>query len=283
MTESRILRPETDFSGILKESVSYGSGRNADSADKLNNWFDTLMVQSGWGVSPAVVLMLCLFSALTLGGLIFVLHENMMTTALGVFVGFLLPIGAASLARSQRQTTMMKQIPPMLEELARAAKTGRSVEHSLQMVAVDTPHPLGAEMQDVSRKLQLGVPLRDALRELPYRTGIGTLNLLCTTLTVQQQTGGDLVMVLERLSRTVRDRILFLGRLRATTAASRATAILMVLLPPAVLAFFLFRDPEYMSRLFSSNWGRNVTLFAIGLELVGAAWVWRILQDSERT
>ena len=110
-----------------------------------------------------------------------------------------------------------------------------------------------------------------------------TLNLMNTTLTVQQQTGGDLVTVLNRLSQAVRDRLLFLGRLRAATAASRATATLMIVLPPAILVFFLLRDPDYFDNLMGSVWGRNATLIAIGLEIIGAVWVLRILKSSQRT
>ncbi|OYW24756.1 MAG: pilus assembly protein TadB, partial [Planctomycetales bacterium 12-60-4] len=132
-------------------------------------------------------------------------------------------------------------------------------------------------------RLKMGVPLKEALRDLPERTGLMTLNLMNTTLSVQQQTGGDLVMVLNRLSQAVRDRLLFLGRLRAATAASRATATLMIVLPPSILAFFLFRDPEYFQNLMGSVWGRNATLIAIALEIIGAVWVVRILQDSQRT
>ena len=178
---------------------------------------------------------------------------------------------------------MTSQIPAMLEELARAAKTGRSVEHSLQMVAADTPDPLGAELKLATGRVEMGIQLKDALRDLPRRTGLMTLGLMCMTLVVQQQTGGDLVTVLERLSRTVRDRLLFLGRLRAATAASRATAILMIVLPPAVLAFFVYRKPTYLDELLSSSWGRNSTMIAIGLEMVGAFWVMRILKDSEQS
>lgn len=210
-------------------------------------------------------------------------QENLLTTALGALVGFMLPVVAAMIARTRRQDKMSSQIPSMLEELARAAKTGRSVEHSLQMVAADTPDPLGAELKLATGRVEMGIPLKEALRDLPRRTGLMTLGLMCMTLVVQQQTGGDLVTVLERLSRTVRDRLLFLGRLRAATAASRATAILMIVLPPAVLAFFVYRKPTYFDELMSSAWGRNSTILAICLEIVGALWVLQILKDSEQT
>ena len=70
---------------------------------------------------------------------------------------------------------------------------------------------------------------------------------------------------------------------RAATAASRATAILMIVLPPAVLAFFVYRKPTYLDELMSSTWGRNSTILAVCLEIIGALWVMRILKDSEQS
>jgi tight adherence protein B len=272
-----------EFAGILKDRETFGTGRNDGASDQINNWFDDLMLQSGLEISPSMLLGICIVSSIAVGGTVFVAHENLLTTALGTVAGFLLPVIVAIIVRSQRQDTMMRQIPPMLEELARAAKTGRSVEQSLELVSADTPSPLGDELKLAAGRLQMGVPLKDALRDLPHRTGLMTLSLLCTTLTVQQQTGGDLVTVLERLSRTVRDRMAFLGRLRAATAASRATAILMIVLPPAVLTFFVFRKPNYLNELMSSPWGRNATFTAIFLEIVGTLWIMRILKTSQQT
>ncbi|MFO1045780.1 MAG: type II secretion system F family protein [Planctomycetaceae bacterium] len=277
--------PQTqpDFADILKEQETFGTGRGEDAADQINTWFDELMLQSGLGISPSMMVALCACSAMTFGGAIFVWQENLLTTAVAGLVGFMLPVIFTIMARTRRQDKMTSQIPAMLEELARAAKTGRSVEQSMAMVAADTPDPLGAELKLATGRVEMGIPLKDALRDLPRRTGLMTLGLMCMTLVVQQQTGGDLVTVLERLSRTVRDRLLFMGRLRAATAASRATAILMIVLPPAVLAFFVYRKPTYMDELLSSAWGRNSTILAICLEIVGALWVLRILKDSERS
>ena len=273
---------QSEFSGILKERETFGTGRGDDTADQINNWFDELMLQSGLGISPSMLLATCLCSGVVLGGLVFVIQENLLTTALAALIGFMLPVLVAIIARTRRQDAITQQIPPMLEELARATKTGRSIEQSLAMVADDTLPPLGGELKLAAGRVEMGIPLRDALRDLPQRTGLMTLNLLCMTLTVQQQTGGDVATVLERLSRTVRDRLLFQGRLRAATAASRATAILMIVIPPAVLTFFVFRKPTYLTELMSSAWGRNSTIFAICLEIVGAIWIMQILKSSEQ-
>lgn len=282
-TNTTAWKSSPAYAGILKEQEVFGTGRGDDAADQINSWFDDLMLQSGLELSPSMLLALCACSALTIGGTVFVAHENLLTTALGALVGFILPVLVAIVVRTRRQDKMMRQIPSMLEELSRAAKTGRSVEQSMELVSADTPSPLGDELKLVAGRIKMGVQLKDALRDLPHRTGLMTLSLLCTTLTVQQQTGGDLVTVLERLSRTVRDRLSFLGRLRAATAASRATAILMIVLPPAVLAFFIARKPTYLQELLSSPWGRNATMLAIVLEIIGAIWIMRILKTSQQS
>ena len=274
---------QPDFTGILREQETFGTGRGEGAADQINSWFDDLMLQSGMGLNPSMMVAMCLCSAITFGGGLFVIQENLLTTALGGLVGFILPVVVAIMARTSRQDKMTSQIPAMLEELARAAKTGRSVEQSLQLVAADTPDPLGGELKLATGRVEMGVQLKDALRDLPRRTGLMTLGLMCMTLVVQKQTGGDLVTVLERLSRTVRDRLLFMGRLRAATAASRATAILMIVLPPAVLGFFVYRKPTYMDELLSSSWGRNSTILAVCLEIIGTLWVMQILRDSEQS
>lgn len=280
---SSTIRRRPEFAGILREENRYAVPDRDTAGERINGWFDTLMMQCGWGIHPSVVLMLCLCSGVAAGGLIFVLQENLLTTALGVALGFVAPIMIAVAMRARRQQQMMQQLPPMFEELARAARTGRSIDQCFHLVAIDTPAPLGTELRYAVRRTQMGMPLSEALRDLPDRTGLNTLNLFCMTISVHQQTGGDLVAVLERLSRTVRDRLQYLGRLRASTAASRATAILMILVPPGVLAFFTFRDPEYLQKLMDSPWGRNITLLAFALSAIGAVWVLRILKDSEQT
>jgi tight adherence protein B len=151
------------------------------------------------------------------------------------------------------------------------------------MVAHDTPSPLGDELRRCTHKQAMGIGLAQSIADLPARTGIVSMNVFTMALSVHQQTGGDLVTVMDRLSRTIRDRIMFLGRLRSATAASRAASILMIGLPPAIVAFFVWRDPNYFRDLFNSPWGRTLTLIAIGLQIIGGAIVLRILKRTAQS
>jgi tight adherence protein B len=274
-------RPE--YAGILREDENFATGMGDDVAERLNGWFDRLILQSGLEIKPSLMLSLCVFSGVVAGGALFVIQEHALSMAAAALVGCWLPIFGALVARHRRQNAILKQMPAMAEELARAARTGRSLQDSFLLVAQDTPKPLGLELQLCARKMQMGLSLGTAIKNLPERTGVVSLNVLVMALTVHMQSGGDLIRVLERLANTMRDRLLFLGRLRAATAASRATAALMISLPPAILTFFLLREPDYLTELLASSWGRGTTLAAVALQLVGSVWVLRVLNQSQRT
>ena len=272
-----------DFTKILLPSDRFGTGAGTDLESRLNNSFDLLLIRSGLEIGPSMFLLLTVCSAITFCGAAFVFKENILVTALGIAVGALIPLLWAIVAQSQRIRKMTHQLPEMIDELARAARTGRSVEQCFQLVAHDTPAPLGTELQRCAGKVELGMGLGRALADLPERTGIVSLRIFVMALSVHASAGGDLIHVLERLAQTIRGRIAFLARLRASTAASRATTILMLVIPPLVLGFFLMRDPDYFQRLFAVKWGRNVTLIAAALQIVGIVWVTRIMKQSQKS
>lgn len=278
---------DRDFAGILREEHRFSSkdanAENATANDKINGWFDRLMVQSGIGLHPMALLLLCLASSLLVGGLLFLLSDNVLLAGLGMVIGMMLPILLAMWARSRRQRKILDQLPNMIDELSRAARTGKSMEQCIHVVAHDTQAPLGDEMKVASDRMKMGIPVGDALGDMHERTGLVSLSLLSTALTVHNQTGGDLIAVLRRLSTTLRDRMQFIGRLRTATAASRWTAIFLVLVPIIPIVIYLYRDPNYLNRLMGSPWGFWLTILAVILQVIGAIWVFAVMVNSRKT
>jgi tight adherence protein B len=203
-------------------------------------------------------------------------------TAVAAIVGLLLPIGFAIYARTSRQTAIMNQLPGMADELSRCARSGRNLEHSFMLVAADTPSPLGDELRLSARRMEMGLDVGSAVKDLAARTGVSTLTMFSSALAVHQDTGGDLISVLERLATAVRDRLHFVSRQRAATIASRMGAILMVVIPVLVMGFYLFRDPNYLNSLLNSFWGRLSLWTAVVLQIIGCLMVFRILSRSSR-
>ena len=281
-TAPAVVKPDPSFAGILREDVRYSSGEETGTSGSINGWFDRLMLQSGSSTSPSVWLSLCFVSGLGLGGLFFVVTEMIPLTIVGVLFGISIPLGAASGIRSNRQKEIRTQLPEAAEELARAARSGRNIESALYFVAGDTASPLGDELRLAVRRMDMGIDVASSVRDLPERTGVTSLTMLAAAISLHQDTGGDLVSVLERSAASVRDRMHFVNRMRAATIASRMASILMMVVPPLIIGFYLFRDQQYLTALMSSFWGRLTFWTGVVLQILGAILVFRILRKTAR-
>jgi tight adherence protein B len=279
----RPIESQPGFAGILRHQERFSEPDDTGMSKQINAGFDRMMMQSNLDISPSTVVALCMLCGIVFGGLILVLQENPLSASVGLVLGGGLPMLYVFFTRLRRQRLMTQQLPGMIEELARAAKTGRSIDQCCAIVANDTPEPLGSEMRVCARRMEMGEDIATAMRDLPERSGLVALNILVTSLSVHQSTGGDLVMVLERLAQTIRDRLLFLGRLRAATIGSRWTAILMISLPPLIITFFVLRDATYLNQLLSTYWGRTMSIVAVVLDLIGSVAVLSILRGSQRS
>lgn len=198
---TRSIPPRAEFAAILRRDERFATGEAGGAAERINGWFDRLMLQSGLSVSPTVMLLLCVYFAVTLGGVTFVLCDDPLLTALAASVGGLLPVALTMYARERRQERIARQIPGMTAALVRTLRTGRNLEQSLELVAGETAAPLGTELALCVRKLRLGAGMNSGLRELPERTGLAGLSLFATALSLHYETGGNPVPVLERIAR----------------------------------------------------------------------------------
>ena len=277
-----ILERRAEFSGLLRENQQFATGAGQGISESVNGWFDRLMIQSGIRTSPMVWLGLCLLSALTFGGMAFVLSERDIPTVFFSVLGLLLPVGIAIALRNRRQNAIMAQLPGMADELARSARAGRNLEQSLVLVAGDTPAPLGDELKVSARRMEMGLDVASSVRDLSDRTGVSTLTIFASALSLHQDTGGDLIMVLDRLATAVRDRLHFVARQRAATIASRWGAALMVVIPCIVMMIYTVWYPDYLTRLTASSPGRISLWLGITGLLAGSFSVYRILARSAR-
>src|ERR1700688_4834949 len=91
---------KSEYGKILRTDEVFGTGVGNDIEDRLNNAFDLLLIRSGLEIAPSIFLMLSMCTGLALGGLAFVAQENILTTALGFFVGGALPLIWALVAQS---------------------------------------------------------------------------------------------------------------------------------------------------------------------------------------
>jgi tight adherence protein B len=178
--------------------------------------------------------------------------------------------------RRRRRQQFDAQLPDFLVSLAGALRAGAGLQPAFQHIASQSRPPLSQEFALVLREQRLGLGLPQALQSLHTRMPTDSCGLMVSALLVASQTGGALAETLESVSRTLRSRLHWLGRVRALTAQGRMQSMLMASLPAGLLWVLSQLEPEAMRLLWHTWWGGTVLGIIVILECAGIVWIRRV-------
>lgn len=157
--------------------------------------------------------------------------------------------------RASRIHKFTLKLPEALDVANRSLAAGHPLPAAISLVAREMPDPVGTEFGLVSDELTYGTTLDDALINLNKRVGAEDLNLLAIALSVQAGTGGNLVEILQNLSKTLRDRTMLKAKVKAISAEGRITAIFMSVYPFLLYALIKTLAPTYFDPVWASGHG----------------------------
>jgi tight adherence protein B len=109
------------------------------------------------------------------------------------------------------------------------------------------------------------------------RTGSLDIEMMVTTILVQRTTGGNLSEILDNVAETIRERERLKGEIQALTASQRFSGLVLSIYPAFLAAVFFLIAPSVMKVLVTEEVGRILLAVAIGLQLIGAWTIRRIL------
>ena len=154
-------------------------------------------------------------------------------------------------AKRQRRMRQIEEIlPDAIDLFTRAMRAGHNIHSGLQVLADETPEPLGGEFKKVVEELNLGATVTEALHSLGDRVPLLDLRFFSTGVILQRETGANIVTVMENLSAVIRERLQLRARLRSHTAQQRFSAALLCSLPVVTGVAFYFIRYEYISILW---------------------------------
>jgi tight adherence protein B len=236
--------------------------------------FEGLIEQSGLELTPRRLVFLMTGLGLALGLLAGLLRQSLLIGAAAVPVGAVLPLLYVALKRKARMEKMMAQLPDAFDLMARVIRAGQTMSQAMQAVADEFDRPLAAEFAYCYEQQNLGLPPEAALRDLSRRTGLLEVKIFVLALLVQQQTGGPLAELLDKLATVIRERYRLRGKIRALTAEGRMQALVLLSLPPLLLLAILLINRNYGTVLF------NHPALLVGtfvFEALGALWIRKIV------
>ena len=194
---------------------------------------------------------------------------------LGV-VGYVLPALYLRNRRGRRLRTFEAGLPRAMELIANSIKAGQSIAQSLSSVTDNAGPPLNEEFGLARREIELGASVDSALSNMVKRMGSTDLRLVVMVITIQHSVGGDLPAILTTLADTMRQRAEMRDEILAATAQSRASSLIITLLPLAAATGLYLLVPDYFRPMFASPLGWVLIGISAGLLIIGNVIIRRI-------
>jgi tight adherence protein B len=167
--------------------------------------------------------------------------------------------------RGRRVEQFVGQLPDTARTLSNATAAGLSLPQAIRLGGRELPDPAGAELRRVAHELDLGRPLDEALDGLRRRLPSREVQVLMTTMVIQQRAGGDTVRALAELGETLEARKDLLREIRTLLAGSVYTGYLVPVVAFGVVLLMNAISPGVIEELTSSLLGLVVLVAAGGL------------------
>jgi tight adherence protein B len=189
-----------------------------------------------------------------------------------------LPLFYVRLRRQRRLKAFAKQLPFALDLLKSSLEAGHTLMRGLQVVVAEFADPLASEFRSALEQSRLGLPLPRALEEMLKRVPQDDLRLLVVAVRVQSEVGSSLAIILGRLSEIVRTRQRLQQQIKALTAQSKMSGIVVGFLPIVMLAAFSVIQPSYTHTLFYEPSGIRILKVAAVLDILAFLSIRKLLK-----
>jgi tight adherence protein B len=240
------------------------------------------LTQADIGSRAGNFLMLAAVCAVLFGAFMFWLSPGPAYAALlgwtGLVIGFLLPFSYLSYRRRKRFEKFEELFPEAIDTLARAVRAGHAFTTALELISTEITEPVAGEFRKLYEEQKYGLPVKDALLNLVARVPLVDVKFFITAVTLQRETGGNLAEILDKLSYLIRERFKILRQVRVYTAQGRMTMMLLMILPPLIVAALLVLSPAFIRPLFTDPIGHKLLLLGGGLQFVGFFFIRKVIK-----
>ena len=255
----------------------------ANNDNKINNpvlrWACHILWRSGSEVEVETVqkILMGLLVSIPITLLIFGWFPGSFLIGLVLIVGFILLTRQAALRRRK----IVGQLPDFLESTIRVLAAGNTLEESMASAARESAEPLKSLFQSISRQVRLGAPVEGVLMEAGRLHKLRDLRVMALAASVNRKYGGSLKNILRSLVQAIRSRDAAARELRALTAETRFSAIVLSTIPVALTLYILMVNRPYYVNMWADPSGRILLIGSVVMQLTGIIVIWRMMRSAE--
>jgi tight adherence protein B len=180
-------------------------------------------------------------------------------------------------ALSQRRS----QLPPALEELAVALRSGSSLPVALGEAGRATPEPLGPELEALAFGAGRGQPMAAVLDDWTQRHDDAGTRLAATALSLANAVGVASARAVHGVAATLRERLELSAERRALASQARTSAVVLSAAPLLFALLLGVSDGAAGRFLLQSRAGWACLAVGIGLDALGAWWMARLTRGEQ--
>lgn len=146
-------------------------------------------------------------AALMSGCFFALLSGSAMITLLAFFLGLLLPLLWLRDRALERERTLLRELPNMMEILSLCSEAGLSLEQGMEQYAASAKAgPLREEIAGLLNQTKSGSSRKSALQEVASRIALTDFSLFTTSVIQAERFGTGVAKTLRQLSMSLRDK-----------------------------------------------------------------------------
>jgi tight adherence protein B len=217
--------------------------------------FERAVRGSAIAITPAKLLLMMLVgfaavvSLVLIGAIAFGITIGSGTIVMAVMFGgcltIALPLMVLSTLAQRRRRKMTEQFPVALDIFVRALKAGHPVAGAIDLLTKEMEDPIGSEFGLVNDEISYGAELTESLSAMAERWDSDDMRMFVVSISVQNETGGNLAEILQNLADVIRARASLYMKVRALSSEGRMTGWMLTILPVATFVGLFLVNPEF--------------------------------------
>ena len=190
-------------------------------------------------------------------------------------------VGVLSRNAARRRRLIIEQLPAFLETVMRVLSAGNTLEEALAASAREAPDPIRPLFTSIGRQVRLGAPVESVLAEAGDIHRLRDLKVMSLAAAINRKYGGSLRNVLKSLITNIRRRDVAARELRALTAETRFSAVVLAIIPVSLSLYIFAHNRDYYWTMWNDGTGRWLLVASVLLQIAGVAVLFRMMNQTE--
>jgi tight adherence protein B len=154
-------------------------------------------------------------------------------------------------ARTRRVHKFEEQLPDAIDLIVRSLKVGHPLSGAMNVVGRELPAPISTEFAAAFEKVTYGQEIPTAFAEMAERVPLQDLGYVRMAIQIQQESGGNLVESLAKLSTVIRGRFRMFRKVKALTAEGRFSAWFLSVFPFVLIFVIQLIKRDYYTQVMN--------------------------------